>query len=411
MADIIPSLRTKEGKTQNNIMYAAYNPRANLSVKDVVFEITNETELTSDTASESEACVEDLDLSRQSCLQQISQFFDVKRTVYGGRGCFASSLIPKGTVILESKRPVGSSVAKVFKKEVCLWCFAYQDGRTLKHRLQNKLYFCSERCLSEFQEGDDNGMLTKALISFENAFAKNECDFAETEVPEVTKDPATAIAQIWKDTEDWDLKIAKMKPTKRARFLPKLTKDDYAEARYTISIIHSMFQGQKSQVSNELELFETLESSEPQKVEKYPYLTTAYSNIFKFLRLTCPEEFQQFITPQNVRDIIGRNLTNAFGIWSPTTQDDEEREYLGFGVYPSASFFNHSCSFNVKKQRNGSTYTFMTTEDIEPGTELCISYGISGDESLESRETTLEEWFFKCGCSKCLLERLHVNTI
>lgn len=403
MTDSIPSFHLEELRTSALIAYTSHNPRANLSIKDVVFEITNETELTTDTASDSESGNEHLDSSTQSCLQQISPYFDVMRTVYGGRGCFASSFIPKGTIILKSDRPVGSSVAKVFKKEVCLWCFAYHNGKSMKHRLQSKIYFCSEECQSEFVKYDNDGTLTNALISFDDAYAKNECDVEDYEVPEVLDE--SAIRQIWKDVEEWDNKVSKMKPTKRARFLPKLTKDDYAEARYTISVVHSMHQKLSGEISKEMELFHTLESSEPQKVEKYPYLTLAYSNIFKFLRLTCPDSFQKFITPQSVRDIIGRNLTNAFGIWSPTTTDDEEREYLGFGVYPSASFFNHSCAFNVKKLRELNTYIFKTTEDIQSGTELCISYGITGDETLESREATLAEWFFKCGCSKCTFER------
>lgn len=405
MALSIPSEKAEELRMSDLLPYSAHVPRANLSTKDFVFEITHETDLTTDTASDSESCSEVLDLTGQSCLQEISPYFDVKRTVYGGRGCFASGFIPKGTEILTSERPVGNSVAKDFKKEVCSWCFAYHNGKTMKHRLQNKIYFCSEACLSEFQNYDNDGMLTKTLISFDNNFTKNECLVDECDVPEDTEDPQAVIALIWEEVEQWDLKISKMKPTKRARFIPKLTKDDYAEARYVISTVHSMYQGEDGPLATELSLFDTLESSEPQKVQKYPYLTISYSNIFKFLRLTCPDAFQKFITPQSVRNIIGRNLTNAFGIWSPTTSEDEEREYLGFGVYPSASFFNHACCFNVKKHRDGSKYTFTTTEDVPAGSELCISYGISGDEDLESREATLAEWFFQCGCAKCTTER------
>lgn len=116
MTDSIPSFHLEELRTSALIAFTSHNPRANLSIKDVVFEITNETELTTDTASDSESGNEHLDSSTQSCLQQISPYFDVMRTVYGGRGCFASSFIPKGTIILKSDRPVGSSVAKVFKK-------------------------------------------------------------------------------------------------------------------------------------------------------------------------------------------------------------------------------------------------------------------------------------------------------
>lgn len=402
----VPISPIPEPPTTNRelLSYLVLDPRAKLNVpKDFVFEITNETDPTTDTSSDSE----DNHDSSLGCLQQISPFFNVKETVYGGRGCFASCFIPKGTTVLECAFPVGSSVAKVFKKEVCFWCFNYDNGKTLKHRLRSKLYFCSEECLSKFQAYDSDETLANAIIAFDQNFGKNEIDIDSLDVPEYIAG-IEGIEKTWKQIDEWDVMVSKTKPTKRARYLPKLSKDDFAEARYVISVVHAMYKGKNGPLAKELELFETLESSENQKVQKYPYLTLSYSNIFKFLRLTCPQQLQQFITPQNVRDIIGRNLTNAFGIWSETTSEDEDKEYLGFGVYPSASFFNHACSFNIKKQRHGSKYTFTTTEDIQPDTELCISYGISGDEDLASRESTLSEWFFKCGCSKCSLERTNI---
>lgn len=401
---LIPNNAEPQSK-QNLLSYQAHNPRANMVSKDFIFESTHETDLTTDTASDSESNSEPLDSTELSIFHNINSYYDIKRTTYGGRGCFASTHIPKDTVILQTGRPVGSAIAKAFKKEVCTWCFAYHDGKTMKHKLQNKIYFCSESCLSEFCKDDTDGLLTKALISFDDVYAKNECQVDDYDLPEDFEDASAFRENTWSETLKWDLMISKTKATKRARFIPKLSKDDYAEAKYVISVLHTLNQGEQGPLAKELELFETLESSEQQKVKKYPYLSTAYSNIFKFLRITCPEAYQKFITPTSVCDIIGRNLTNAFGIWSPTLAEDEEREYLGFGVYPSASFFNHACSFNVKKTRQGGSYTFTTTQDILPGEELCISYGISKDDDLKTREAALAEWFFKCGCSRCVKER------
>lgn len=335
-----------------------------------------------------------------------SPYFRVGPTAYGGRGCFATQFIPKNTLLLEAKLPVGSAVTRPFRKEVCTWCFDYQGGKTLKVRKNNKLYFCSEECLNNFDATDFDSSLTKALMALEDHFPKLEGDIEHDKVP---KDSGEELLQIiakhWQLIDEWDLKIQKTKPLKRLSQLPKLTKDDYAEARYVIGVLHSLYTNSVRpdalELALETSIFHTLESSELPKVHKYPYLLLSYANIFKFLRITCPDQFQKFITPQSVREIIGKNLTNAFGIWSPQTQEDEEREFFGFGVYPSASFFNHSCAYNIAKERKNRAFLFRANQDILPETELCISYGISGSESVELRQATLLEWFFQCACTKC----------
>ena len=52
-------------------------------------------------------------------------FYDIQPTAYGGRGAFARSLIPKGTLILSCPGPYASVIFRRFKREVCAWCFAY----------------------------------------------------------------------------------------------------------------------------------------------------------------------------------------------------------------------------------------------------------------------------------------------
>ena len=121
------------------------------------------------------------------------------------------------------------------------------------------------------------------------------------------------------------------------------------------------------------------------KSKRYPYLLYSYINIYKFIKLTCTPELQAFIDSTTIRSIIGKNLSNAFGIWSEVTDPSEDKEFLGFGVYPSASFFNHSCSPNIVKTRNNSEMVFTTSKDIEIGEELCISYG-NTDEPVELRQ-------------------------
>lgn len=346
-------------------------------------------------------------------LKQISPLFSVLKTRYGGRGCFANEPIPKGTVLLVADTPVGTAVSHSFRKEVCMHCFKYLNGKTLKHRLNDKLYFCSTECKDEFSDVENLQVLIEALAAVEFHYSKCKVDLADIAYPLYTPEH---VSSAWEEVDAWTQQISRMKSGKRLQQLPKITSDDYCELKYVIRTLFSMFQNPAKsnrfiedqtapqRLALELELFNLLQLSELQKVEKYPYLVHSYANIYKFARIVCPLELQPFVTPQNVRDIIGKNLTNAFGIWSPTKSPDEEKEYFGFGVYPSASFFNHSCNYNVVKKRVGGAYIFTAKEDIEPGTELSITYGIKGDELLQQRQEALTEWFFTCSCSKCLAE-------
>lgn len=363
--------------------------------------------------------------AEEGLLSCISPHFDVKKTIYGGRGCFARSDIAKGTVIHVAKHPVGSSVARVFRKEVCTGCFAYHDGKTLKHRLHDKLYFCSAECVEQFVKTDPNGILTSTLIRVETLFRQCRGEGDQNTAPESDDQ----MAAVWADVEQWDAQFERMKPSKRAMIRPLIDEDDYCELRYVLSVFHTMHQvdangeslgdqlrhmsldrtymedmHESTAMALETRLFHLLQSSEQQKVERYAYLAVTYANIYKFIRLVAAPEYLPYITIQNVRDIIGRNLTNAFGIWSLLDNPEEEREYFGFGVYPSASFFNHSCRPNVTKTRRGGAYEYHVNQDIDKGVELCISYGIRTCDTVDQRRAALVEWFFTCGCEQCVVE-------
>ena len=63
------------------------------------------------------------------------------------------------------------------------------------------------------------------------------------------------------------------------------------------------------------------------KSKRYPYLLYSYINIYKFIKLTCTPELQAFIDSTTIRSIIGKNLSNAFGIWSEVTDPSEDKEF------------------------------------------------------------------------------------
>lgn len=358
----------------------------------------------------------------------ISNLFSVKKTIYGGRGCFANEYIAKGTTIIVADKPVGVSVVRPFRKEVCSWCFNYHDGKTLKHRIEGKIYFCSAECLHLFDLYDSYHVLRNALLAVEELYLKCEGEIDDDQVPSV-ENLTEEIDARWKEVSDWERMIFGLKQSKRSRHYPTVTVEDYAEIKYVLTTLYSLFIHQLDHDKNtndqdkktsdtvspeisseyisrdqEVYLFNLLQSSEEEKVQKYPYLLLSYTNIYKFIRLVSPKQFLPYVTPTNIRGIIGRNLTNAFGIWSPITEQDEEREFFGFGVYARASYFNHSCDPNIEKIRTGRTYKFIASKDINVDEELCISYGIRKSDTVEQRRKCLSEWFFICGCIRCVKE-------
>lgn len=373
------------------------------------------------TSSEQSTLVDEYPI--ESILNQISLWFNVQKTKYGGRGCFATDPISKGTVIHRCSSPVASTIAKPFKKEVCTTCFKYEYGSTMKFKISKKVgkntcsvFFCSEDCVQKFKENDINDVLLNNLLEIEKYYLQG-LNKPEDEVKE-PKCLETDYNEEWDKVVTWKDKLESMKPSKRQNLVPRIDDSEYLEIKYVTNVLFNMYKCHNVKITNydfpklnpeeanqvEMVLFDLLYSSEYEKVQKYPYLLYSYINMYKFIRLSCTRELQPFINLTTIRAIIGKNLSNAFGIWSEVSDPSEDKEFLGYGVYPSASYFNHSCAPNIVKRRNGETLEFTTLRDIEVGEELCINYGNYTNEPVKIRRAQLSEWFFDCGCSKCIEE-------
>lgn len=329
-----------------------------------------------------------------------SQWFEVCQT-NAGRGCIAKCEIPKDTVI-HTCNALSSAISRPFKKEVCCTCFSFNGGKTLKHRLGDhvSLYFCSPECVDTFVEADNNGIHLHSLLAIENLY---NAGLKKPDAPEIIINEESFDQQIkdeWNAVREWEAKINKMKPSKRLNQIPKIGEPEYIEIKYIAGILFQIHKG----THEELKYFQSLQTNELDKLNRYPQLLQSYTNIYKFVKLAVSEELQPLVSIELVRQILGSNLTNAFGIWSQPVIDTEEKDYFGFAIYPSASFFNHSCSPNLIKKREGDKLYFRTLSDINPGTELFINYGNYSNENVEIRQAQLKEWFFDCMCIKCVNE-------
>lgn len=119
------------------------------------------------------------------------------------------------------------------------------------------------------------------------------------------------------------------------------------------------------------------------------------------------------------RSIYFRERSNSFGLWEIGDIEiakggggvADDLELLGWGLYPSAVYFNHSCDANVYKLRDGRTIKFIARRMIEKDEEACISYGSVGESFDERRSRLLENYHFLCHCTRCIREELHDKTV
>jgi len=162
-----------------------------------------------------------------------------------------------------------------------------------------------------------------------------------------------------------------------------------------------------------------LQSNELAQHLTTPGLLSSHLRVFAFLRWVLPKELRGYVERgETVREVLAREVGNSFGIWDrgvgsvcDGNGDGERGEMFGWGIYISASFFNHSCDPNVRKEALGRGYVFYTARDVEAGEELCISYigGECATQGLEERRKSLKEsWFFECACVRCVTEERRV---
>ncbi|EXL42189.1 hypothetical protein FOCG_15539 [Fusarium oxysporum f. sp. radicis-lycopersici 26381] len=99
-----------------------------------------------------------------------------------------------------------------------------------------------------------------------------------------------------------------------------------------------------------------------------------------------------------VHDIIQRN---AFGLGQQTENEDVSNASTGLWI--RASYINHSCIPNAKKDFVGDLIIFRAIRRIVTGEEITHSYDESSD--YEARKTNIRRtWNFECRCQLCLVE-------
>ncbi|CAF1090390.1 unnamed protein product [Adineta ricciae] len=375
-------------------------------------------------------------------LNTISPYFSVKPTKYGGRGCFANTDLVQGTIVHRCSSPLSSTITRPFKKQVCESCFKFSEGKTFKFKLTSRkntststspsaLYFCSQSCMDKFIALDIDDLYLESVLNVERLFLrilKDRCqmnfkDEEEQETEMILKlenelkqsnNNELFISQKWQEVEMiCQLQLSKLKTKQRQNldgFIPRINENEYLDIKYIIGILCQMYKNEYKSLSSEssssleLQIFPYLQSNDVEKIFKYPYLLHSYTNkIYKFLKFSTCENLQPYITPPIIRSIIGKTLTNVYGIWSIDETNGNE-EFFGYSLYPSASFFNHSCHPNVIKIKNEGYFSFKLLRNVQKNEELCVNYGVYINDDFETRQKFLKQWFFDCLCQRCVEE-------
>jgi hypothetical protein len=83
--------------------------------------------------------------------------------------------------------------------------------------------------------------------------------------------------------------------------------------------------------------------------------------------------------------------------------EDEDVSNASTGLWIRASYINHSCIPNAKKDFVGDLIIFRAIRRIVTGEEITHSYDESSD--YEARKTNIRRiWNFECRCQLCLVE-------
>lgn len=334
-----------------------------------------------------------------------SPLFEVKDAPGAGRGVFASRSISHGTVVHTADDLTAHVLLREYRGEICWQCFAYNRGKKLSVRDQHHGFtFCSKECETQLRARYDDVCLEAWAAVEKLVKSRNKRDSPEDAVNAHDSRPTLSfVNETWKLAEQVAARIFAARTsthqgiTRDQRKALQQTLDKNPSIDVLVFQTHTIITRHKSPA-----MWRSVLSLEE---DECPYTSIQELNdhVGSYLQLmsVLPTELLRFVTPEILRTIKTHEVHNSFGIRS---LEDEGSEFFGYGVWPSASYFNHSCAPNIRRRRAGRTWIFEANSEIPAGKELQISY-LSGEEAtltLAERRTRLRKtWGFDCLCQRC----------
>lgn len=361
----------------------------------------------------------------------------IRETSDAGRAVFAKSNIEPGTPLLSTSpalSPLCHVILRPYRREVCAQCFLYDRGQDWKIRDTSLgIAFCSQFCEDAWQQ-ENNETCQAALLAVEKFIkasnkrqSKSQVNQKDSQRSQISEE---AISNEWQRIEILNESVLRARlsdsPSKIQRALLRNTQDLTPDAdilTYALSGVLAVYRAQKmkgdgSDDSNTaaVDAAEFLPSLYQLASDDHVFVTTPttsspledYTSAYLVLSAILPTLLLKILSTNLIINLASRASHNAFSIRPEgTTDGDQSGEFLGWGVWPEASFFNHSCRPNVTKERKGRVWTFSASSESElitVGQQLCITY-LGGDEKdlnvHERRKRLQEQWGFLCQCDLC----------
>lgn len=332
----------------------------------------------------------------------VSPIFEIRHTPTAGRAVFASQPIPEDTVIWRSNDLTLSVLLREYRREVCGQCFGYEYGRDLDIRDKSVGFaFCSPKCQAAWrsENGDLGVQAWTAVEKLVKGRTKEDGEMVDIDLPrpeskEIKKawESVEAQAEMIRSARAIDAKATKQhRKALQAAFLATISPD-------VMSFCVSGLIWHHNHPADWPRLIAIATDTTPyHSSDDLAAFTRTYLHLLSVL----PAPLLPFVTPKCLFTLSSRDSHNSFGIRS---LEDDGSEFFGYGCWPAASYFNHSCGPNIEKKRTGRVWEFRAARDIEVGEELCITY-LSGEERKLSRGkrmlTLRRNWGFECGCERC----------
>ena len=338
-----------------------------------------------------------------------------------GRGAFATRDIRAGETVLIADDLTVHALFREYRGEVCWNCFAYNRGERLAIRdAVHGFAFCSEACrLTYTQQCDDVGLRARAAVEKLVKMKGARREKSDELVDRICQEPRPTGAEIetaWKRAEADAAVIRNARVAGQSGAIAKAERQVLQRALsapaspdiLTFQLSAVLMRYNESRGGASTVQWPHILELEP---DTLPYVSAGdlgdYVTSYLHLLAVLPEELLTLVTAEMLHTVKTREVHNSFGIRS---LGDEGSEFFGYGVWPSASYFNHCCAPNLRRKRVGRAWLFSAKHDIGAGSQLYISY-LSGEdvevEALSWRERSRDlkrTWGFGCACDTCRSE-------
>jgi hypothetical protein len=365
-------------------------------------------------------------ISKEDYFRENGHPIEIQEVTGQGRFAVASRDLKEGDLVLKCSS-FGIGIFYDCRKDLCSVCFSDSlDGMPLKCS-QCPVYYCSKDCQA----------ISKSFHKkYKCALAENISKLSENQVQKWIH----AASKKFKDQELFEvycrldiqnLALWMLDYCLRIHLEPSVDIQD-STSRQALDLV-SHYESSPIEEKIQIEFLYDCLISIPQPASGFMSFKKLIQSVFK--------------NHKELGHVIGIRQSNGFGLW------DSAGECLGIGLYPFASYFNHSCSPNLKRNTGMIEFTsdyierrstlmekinwclgcdldsiLQDPESISPETSFLLTFRmapcleftarqnipkgeslthcyIDGTLPFESRQTLLKDgYFFDCACSKCVQE-------